>query len=105
MSAAGELRERGLETLRYAGTEDTADRSGVALMVQIAQVYMLASISAALDVPELLTAAEAAEILRLTEDTVHRYARQGKVPVVMIAGQRRFPRASIFTLARGGDPA
>lgn len=46
--------------------------------------------------PELMTVAEVAEALRLTDETVHRWAREGKLPFVSLpTGLKRFRREDI----------
>lgn len=56
--------------------------------------------------PELMTVAEVAEVLRIADETVHRWAREGKLPYVpMPSGLKRFRRADIESLLRGDQPA
>jgi len=45
--------------------------------------------------PELMTVAEVAEALRLTDETVHRWAREGRLPYVNVLGVKRFDRRVI----------
>lgn len=51
--------------------------------------------------PELMTVAEVAEALRLTDETVHRWARLGKLPFVDVLGVKRFHREVIEAIVRG----
>ncbi len=45
--------------------------------------------------PELLTVAEVADALRLSDETVHRWCRVGKLAYVNILGVKRFRREDI----------
>lgn len=56
-------------------------------------------------VPELLTVAEVAERLRLSDETIHRWARKGKLPYVDVLGVKRFRTADIEAILRGETPA
>lgn len=51
--------------------------------------------------PELLTVAEVAEKLRLSDETVHRWARAGKLPFVDVLGVKRFRREVIEAIMQG----
>ena len=51
--------------------------------------------------PELLTVAEVAEVLRLTDETVHRWCRDGKLKYVDVLGVKRFNAEYIRALAEG----
>ena len=42
--------------------------------------------------PELMTVAEVAEALRLSDETIHRWARQGRLEFVDVLGVKRFRR-------------
>ena len=48
--------------------------------------------------PELMTVAEVAERLRLSDETVHRWARDGRIEYVNVLGVKRFRRAYIEAL-------
>jgi excisionase family DNA binding protein len=52
--------------------------------------------------PELMTVAEVAETLRLTDETIHRWAREGRLQYVDVLGVKRFHRSYIEALVRGG---
>lgn len=54
--------------------------------------------------PELMTPAEVAEVLRLTDETVHRWARIGKLPYINVHGIKRFRRSDVEALLRGETP-
>lgn len=54
--------------------------------------------------PELMTVPEVAEALRLSDETVHRWARLGKLPVVNVLGVKRFRRVDIEAIVRGDQP-
>ena len=46
--------------------------------------------------PDLLTTAEVAEKLRVTDETVHRWARQGVIPYIELpSGLKRFRRRDV----------
>lgn len=46
--------------------------------------------------PELLTVAEVADRLNVSDETVHRYAREGLLPFVPLpSGRKRFRRADV----------
>lgn len=51
--------------------------------------------------PELMTVAEVAEALRLTDETIHRWAREGKLDFVDVLGVKRFHRTYIERLVAG----
>lgn len=48
-----------------------------------------------------MTVAEVAERLRLSDETVHRWARQGRLKYVDVFGVKRFDRAYIEAIATG----
>lgn len=50
--------------------------------------------------PKLLTAAEVAEILRLSDTTIYEYARQGKIPGFKVGGTWRFPEREFWDWIR-----
>lgn len=46
--------------------------------------------------PELMTVAEVAEAFRTTDETIHRWARDGKLPYIPLpSGTKRFRRIEI----------
>lgn len=52
--------------------------------------------------PALLTVAEVADRLRITDETVHRWARDGKLPYVPLpSGIKRFRREDIEAIEAG----
>lgn len=56
-------------------------------------------------VPTLLTPAEVAERLRLTDETIHRWCRDGKLPFIQLPGGiKRFRREDIEAIERGEQP-
>lgn len=56
--------------------------------------------------PPLLTASEVAEMFRVAEGTVYRWARDGFIPSVTVAGTVRFHQADVDRiLASTGGPA
>jgi excisionase family DNA binding protein len=57
--------------------------------------------------PELLTVAEVADALRLTDETIHRWCRNGQLEFIEINGVRRFHRTYIERLVamRDSGPA
>jgi excisionase family DNA binding protein len=58
------------------------------------------------DLPELLTVAEVAAIMRLSTNTIGRWARDGKIPSITLpSGMYRFHRADIDAILRGETPA
>ena len=50
---------------------------------------------------ELLTLAEVREFLKLSDSTVRRMLKDGRLTGVRVAGQWRIPRAAVEELARG----
>lgn len=42
--------------------------------------------------PELMTVAEVAKALRLTDETIHRWSREGRLEYVNVLGVKRFHR-------------
>jgi len=48
--------------------------------------------------PELMTVAEVAELLRLSDETIHRWTREGRLVYVDVLGVKRFRRDYIQTL-------
>ncbi len=57
-------------------------------------------------VPEMLTLAEAAEILRIAERTAYDLARQRRIPAAKVGGQWRIRRAELDAwLDKGGEAA
>lgn len=55
--------------------------------------------------PELMTVAEVAEALRLTDETIHRWAREGRLKYVNVLGVKRFHRTYIEAIVHGEIPA
>ncbi|MDG4784375.1 helix-turn-helix domain-containing protein [Micromonospora sp. WMMD1102] len=56
--------------------------------------------------PDLLTVAEVAEAARVSDETVHRWAREGKLPHIKLpSGLKRFPRDGVEAMLRGEQPA
>ena len=55
--------------------------------------------------PRLLTVAEVAERLRFSDDTIHRWCREGQLPFINVMGSKRFRRADIEAIERGESPA
>jgi len=55
--------------------------------------------------PRLLTVAEVAARFRLTAETIHRWAREGRLPYVDVLGVKRFKREDIEAIERGETPA
>jgi excisionase family DNA binding protein len=53
------------------------------------------------DLPALMTVAEVAQALRLTDETVHRWCREGRLQHVDVLGVKRFHRTYIESLVRG----
>jgi len=51
--------------------------------------------------PELLTVAEVAEALRLTDETIHRWCREGRLEFVDVLGVKRFHRDYIAGIVAG----
>jgi len=52
--------------------------------------------------PEVMTTAEVAEYLRLSQRTVQKLARKGKLPGIKLEGRWRFDRRAIEELLRRG---
>jgi excisionase family DNA binding protein len=50
--------------------------------------------------PELMTVPEVAEVLRLSDETIHRWAREGRLEHIDINGVKRFHRTYIEGLVR-----
>lgn len=48
-----------------------------------------------------MTVAEVAEALRLTDETIHRWAREGRIEYVNVLGVKRFKREYIEALVAG----
>lgn len=53
---------------------------------------------------EILTTRELADYLKLTETTIYRYVREGKVPAFWEDGRWRFRRDHIDALLGGIEP-
>jgi len=53
---------------------------------------------------EILTTRELADYLKLTETTIYRYVREGKVPAFWEDGRWRFRRDQIDALLGGIEP-
>jgi len=51
--------------------------------------------------PEILTLAQAAALLQVSERTIHRMVKRGEMPGMRIGGQWRFDREQIKALVRG----
>ena len=49
---------------------------------------------------QILTVKELAEYLKLTEVTILKYAREGKIPALRVGGRRRFDKDHIDELLR-----
>jgi excisionase family DNA binding protein len=70
--------------------------------LSLTQVRPSASIMSMTQLPDLLTAAEAAKELRVSDETVHRWARTGRLPFVpMPSGLKRFRREVVDAVKRG----
>jgi excisionase family DNA binding protein len=55
--------------------------------------------------PPLMTVAEVAERLRISDETVHRWSRDGLLPVVRLpTGLKRYRREDIEAIERGDSP-
>ena len=54
---------------------------------------------------QILTTKELAEYLKLTETTIYRYVREGKVPAFWKGGRWRFSKDRIDALLSGAEPA
>ncbi|MBU0741450.1 helix-turn-helix domain-containing protein [bacterium] len=53
------------------------------------------------DYPEILTLQQAAELLQVSERTIQRMVKRGKMPGSQIGGQWRFDREQVKALVRG----
>lgn len=54
------------------------------------------------NLPELLTVPEVAAAARVTDETIHRWAREGKLPFVRLpSGIKRFRRDDVEAILRG----
>jgi len=53
------------------------------------------------DLPALMTVAEVAEALRISDETVHRWCREGRLAYVNMLGLKRFHRDYIAELVAG----
>lgn len=52
--------------------------------------------------PELMTVPEVAEALKVTDESIHRWARDGKLPYVLLpSGIKRFRRDDIEAIIKG----
>ena len=51
--------------------------------------------------PDLMTVAEVAEALRLTDETIHRWCRSGRLEYVNVLGVKRFHRDYITQIVEG----
>ena len=56
-------------------------------------------------IPALMTVGEVAEALRMSDETVHRWCRQGRLEHTNINGVKRFHRAYIEGLIADGHTA
>ena len=54
--------------------------------------------------PTMLTVAEVAAVLRVSERTVRREVKQGRIPHRTVGRQIRFERGAFLTWARGDTP-
>lgn len=52
---------------------------------------------------QLLTVAEAADVLRYTTRTIYRYIKEGKIPAARIGGQYRISRDDLDALIVGAS--
>lgn len=60
----------------------------------------------ALDLPRLLTPAEAATALNVDPKTLARWAREGLIPCIWTpGGTRRYREDDVEAIVRGGEPA
>jgi excisionase family DNA binding protein len=66
--------------------------------MSLTQVWLMATFLFMAQLPELLTVAEVAEVLRLSDETVHRWCRTGRLEYVDIVGVKRFRRDYIQDL-------
>ena len=55
--------------------------------------------------PELMTVPEVAEALRISDETVHRWCREGRLPFVRVLGLKRFRRDEIEALVTDREVA
>ncbi len=56
--------------------------------------------------PDLLTVAEVAEAARVTDETVHRWSRDGLLPFIKLpSGIKRFRRQDVEAILRGDTAA
>lgn len=55
--------------------------------------------------PELLTAAQVAQIIGVSRTTISRWGSDGKIPVVKVAGTRRYRRDDIERLLQSEQVA
>lgn len=51
------------------------------------------------DLPELMTVAEAAEVLHVSDETIHRWCRLGRLDFADVLGNKRLFKADIMLLA------
>jgi excisionase family DNA binding protein len=51
--------------------------------------------------PLLLTVPEVAARWRLSDETIHRWAREGRLPYVDVLGIKRFRRSDVEAIERG----
>jgi len=54
--------------------------------------------------PELMSVAEVAAAFRLSDQTIHRWVRDGRLEYVDVLGVKRFRRDYIQALVRGDRP-
>lgn len=52
-----------------------------------------------------MTVAEVAELLRFSDETIHRKCRTGELPYVPVLGSKRFKREVILAIANGQSVA
>jgi excisionase family DNA binding protein len=56
--------------------------------------------------PDLMTVAEVAEELRVADETIHRWCRNGTIPFISLpSGLKRFRRDDVEAIKRGEQPA
>lgn len=55
--------------------------------------------------PDLLTVREVAKVLRVSDETIHRWARDGRIEFIDVCGRKRFDRAYIEGLLGLDDTA
>lgn len=65
----------------------------------------MATVLSMAQLPELMTVAEVAEALRLTDETIHRWCRNGRLEYVDVLGVKRFRRDYIEAMVRGEQAA